>query len=259
MLTILKKAKRAIDVAMSPAKPKITAKEVHEDFYNEAKSLLAPIEEEVKRKSDRAKMLNETGLRSVSDYIECSDAAEKLSSRGNAEYYAGKYPNYKFISRNQIARLCKKYGLFFGEVSKYIGDIPQKNLNDLKIELDMLDFESIYTNHIGHQSTSHFEMRYGKDFLQNVIAAKGEQIKVGHIKSEHSEYDVLAHVSKYHKFSIAAQPSMFKIEKYDKVEDGVFIVDKDPIIFCEVNYGYLIITAWGDETNIPEIVNEKMN
>ncbi|ULT44109.1 hypothetical protein KRR40_12535 [Niabella defluvii] len=48
-----------------------------------------------------------------------------------------RYPNYKFITREEVNRLCEKYGLIFGRADKYTGDIPEKNL---------LEIEAFYVN-----------------------------------------------------------------------------------------------------------------
>jgi len=45
--------------------------------------------------------------------------------------YKVKYPNYKFILEPQLERVCEKYDLYVRPLEFFLGDIPEKNVQDL--------------------------------------------------------------------------------------------------------------------------------
>jgi hypothetical protein len=56
---------------------------------------------------------------------------------------------------------------------------------------------------------------------------------------------------------IVATPDL--IDKTGMRIQGIELVKDDPIVLQQVNGGYLIVTAWGNEANDEIIINEKMN
>jgi len=68
-------------------------------------------------------------------------------------------------------------------------------------------------------------------------------------------------VSQPPQYSIAAPEKDMEISSlYEKKGWRIFKkTPPDPVVFCKVRGGYLIITAWGDEASDEEVVNQKMN
>ena len=61
------------------------------------------------------------------------------------------------------------------------------------------------------------------------------------------------------KFQITAPLSHFDLEKTEiqnrEIKDKIEI--KDPIVSHKVNGGYIIVSVWDEEANIPEINNQE--
>jgi hypothetical protein len=83
--------------------------------------------------------LEEFGFKRAKDVVEVEEAAKAQAlAKDVAEkvaYYFKHYPFNKFITKEQVKDICKKYGLVFGKTEWYIGDIPKKN------QLEITDFK----------------------------------------------------------------------------------------------------------------------
>lgn len=258
MLQLFKRTRKA-PVQKAQSQTPVTAKEIHEDFYAEADRLLHSTDETLKKKADRYNQLCRAGFYNASDWKDCESAAEIMIHIEAAKRFSDKYPAYKFMSETQIQKLCEKYGLLFAHISLYKGDVPQKNLDAISaLSISNDDYDCIYANSYRY-SKEVFKENYGADKLDVVM--KGEQVflyetslHIGHTYKVHASLSEMS----ADLLSIVAAPDMMKLEN-TQIVSGYKIVDKDPIVFFKVAGGYLLVTAWGDEANIPEVVNEKLN
>jgi hypothetical protein len=109
---------------------------IHEDFDNaadefltKANEILAEGTKEMKPEVQTA--LENFGFKRAKDVVEIKEAAKaKAIAKDVAEkvsYFFEHYPFNKFITREQVKDICKKYGLVFGKTEWYVGDIPEKN------------------------------------------------------------------------------------------------------------------------------------
>lgn len=48
------------------------------------------------------------------------------------EHYKQNYPFQKFITENELDRICEKYNLIYAPVSNYIKNVPEKNLMEIE-------------------------------------------------------------------------------------------------------------------------------
>lgn len=232
----------------------VTAQQIHEDFYREAERLLQPFSEEMELKSARYDVLERFGLYSVKCYDECYQANFMKNNNSIARKYADKYPGYKFLTEQQVKDLCLKYGLCLGSTGSYKGDIPMKNLDELSLlKLDPKDYNCIYVSSLGFMDIAWIIGEYGEDVVDKIIAANGAMVPLGDGRYSGS----YCHHNRGNSF-VVAPPTMFSTENTTLVS-GYKLIDDDPIFLHQVTGGYLLITAWGDEAKIPEIVNEKMN
>lgn len=122
---------------------KMVAK-IHNEFntasdkaLEEAKSILANSEN---AKKEKMELLKELGFYNTKEYHEFVQVENKrLKAELTAEvlqYVRFTYPEYKFITRQDTEKICKKYNLVLGNVSQYKGFIPEKNLKQLKAFID---------------------------------------------------------------------------------------------------------------------------
>jgi hypothetical protein len=118
----------------------ITAKEIHADFYGaeerlyvEAIGLSKGTLVKNSSKADRLKKIGFGNAKPIKDDIELE---KKRSVSGHMihciEYFRTYYPQNKFITEAEVKILCEKYGLLLGDASSYIGDMPEKNLQDIE-------------------------------------------------------------------------------------------------------------------------------
>lgn len=132
--------------------PKVaTVEEIHKCFdeaqdriLDECDQILAdlkiPTETQVEKK---AKMLTELGFVN-SETVEQAKRLEENSKTikqkieitskqaETIKYFKQKYPFEKFITTEELDRICNKYNLIHAPVANYIKDIPEKNVLEMK-------------------------------------------------------------------------------------------------------------------------------
>ncbi len=236
-------------------KPKVYSsdiEEIHHAFESSSDKLLEEANEIFKRgeeKSvDKAKRLSnfgfsnarevKTGLTIVKE-VELTKETIKVIN-----YYRKKYPKYKFITEENVAKICGKYGLVCGETFSFKGFVPEKNLIDIEnFSLQKEDEEVL----IGSEDT-----------CSNVGSINWDGGKEAELYPS-----IRKRVTKTKPLFICAPlkdmnltnkriNSSYRLEEIPKVIP-------DPIVLKEVKGGFLIVTAWGDEASDPLVVNEKHN
>lgn len=58
-------------------------------------------------------------------------------------YYKSSYPFMKFLTVNELDRICDKYNLLHAPISNYIGDVPEKNLRDIETSQPLRNIDFI--------------------------------------------------------------------------------------------------------------------
>lgn len=222
--------------------------------------------------------VNANGLRQLREknqkIIEQNHNIEKAlnTAKSNAElvmYYMQTYPTMKFINHDVIRMLMNKYDLTLGPVSAYIGDIPIKNLLELKNSPVIKNTDLAGWNYIIKAES--------KDMPSNLTDLQKSLLKglfIGESQASISdEWDVryrvlcpylgitdLSSSNSANKFTVIklssanncvmAPHDCFDVSKFDS-----FIAKKDPVVFQFVNGGALVKTKWGLEANDPELQN----
>lgn len=119
-------------------------KKIAEDRKKEAESLKNPQKSEF---FDDAQFLDDLGFRNVSIVDQKNNykkTVEKInkerrqkshvseSIERNIELFTNIFPFHKFILYSQVIQICEDYNLYLGPVSFYKGNIPQKNIDEIK-------------------------------------------------------------------------------------------------------------------------------
>lgn len=197
------------------------------------------------------------------------------------EYYKFNYPMLKFLTIEELDRICDKYGLIYAHVSAYKKDVPEKNLKDIECAQLLKDIDVLqdikycvlkpHTNtmiigdtfagkrhfrqrkapyivnqHFGHFSSADEYMRNTYGFTQPYIV------------------DTVTNITeKRTGLFIAAPKSHFDLKGLNKKGKGFFNISiievKDPIVFRYVKGGVQVLTKWGLEAEDPMLVVDKMN
>lgn len=261
--------------------------EIHESFFTEVDRLLADAKilkstETTKQALiDKCKQLESLGFSQTKECIEAKEELDRIASINiensqkdhlcaAIEYFSVKYPNYKFITEDSVKKICAKYNLVYGEVSKYTGTVPDKNLKhivDFKIdeEDECAIEEDFYFGPFGDQSMRKIYMT-GKKLNDN---KKRKEIYLKEYKEEYYRAMMLHStrtrtVEQICPLEIAAPLKDFNMSgseikdfKISKIEIPDPVVLK-PVIFAGRKH-YLIVTAWGLEASDELVVNNKMN
>ena len=258
--------------------PNSIVAEIHEAFYTEVDKLLKSakvshaIETDKQDVIDKSKRLVNLGFRRTLDIRDAEVEQQRIrnleaENRSKKEliktinYFSEHYPYYKFITEESVKKLCKKYGLIYGSVSKYIGTVPEENLKQIEdFKINERDSCCRLTRTLqGHTMT---------DIVISFVDMKAheQQMKNEEKNNHYLTLDrVRNHVEKL-PLEIVAPVKDFnldnsEIKDFEITEKQVPI--PDPIVLQPVFYNnqkhYLIVTAWGDEASDPLVVNEKNN
>jgi hypothetical protein len=241
-----------------------TIEKIHRKFDTASEKALAEAREVLKtsaakdeKKIERFKKIGFTSGKPIKD---AREAETKIAAARNMidaiDYYAQHYPGYKFITESEIQKICKKYGLLYGDSSQYTGDIPEKNLQEIEAftlrEEDYTeDFSSVWGGSFLRESMR--QMMFGYRWRMD-----GDRVSV-----ELDNEAPLQTDSPKSKpaFKICAPKTDFNTIGYE-VKDGYKLI-YDPIVIQPVSRkginGGLIISKWGLEGEDESLVNEKMN
>ena len=254
MLNFLKKKKTVASVAA-------TIDKIHNEFDSASEKLLKEAREIIAKnksasKGDRLKALGFT----IASPVQQSEENKKKEELAKLiEYYSVYYPNNKFITEEMVKAICEKYGLMFGDVSYYKGDVPEKNVKEM---------EAFVLRDEDKEKTSNLDDYYRRQQMQLQAQFLGAQnnimgrFSIRGLGSAPTPYDgpptqIVERVIKP-SFKICAPEKDFDT-RYLTVRDG-YKLEYDPIVLQPVKGGMLLVTKWGmPESEDELIVNEKMN
>jgi hypothetical protein len=133
---------------------RITAAEIHAEMYELATAdLLEPagFAEEEPVESERVKTLKKLGFTGHPEYEEFTTRwrsyqnNKRNADRGQEIYrkrmsISLRFPQYKFIAQDTLAKVMDKYGLILCATREFIGDIPEKNMLEMARFADQTQF-----------------------------------------------------------------------------------------------------------------------
>ena len=146
-------------------------------------------------------------------------------------YYKKTYPTLHFITSKRRKAICEKYGLVMGPVSAYIKNVPEINLDEIIKAQKLLKEKDLihqYTDRYGDKNSISYK---------NIPALPDQYLKT----VEPHELSIVAPLEDFNRKHLKLN-SDYEL-KYEI---------KDPVVFQEVNGGYLILTMWGKEATYPE-------
>ena len=272
MFNFRKKAQQLnqeIKRAFEPAKDSNTLiAEIHEEFdssterlLNEAKGILAK-----STNTDKGEALRKLGFTnskpSVEAALDIKIKKEKQELAENIQYFQQWYPNNKYITEAEVEKICKKYGLLCGEAQYYIGDVPDKNVQEMACfklrekdcivhELGWFKRENSIAGYSFFMSCLPGEGQYGwiqeGSRFMGMLNIESDTTKKHHY--ERPSFKICATVKDF-------DTNNMRIDKGYRLEQNL----PDPIVLQPVKGGYLIVSKWGlpEEAN-NELINEKLN
>ena len=242
--------------------------EIHETFYTEVDRLLAEanvgnsLETDKQHLIDKCNRLKSLGFTATKEVCDAENEIKRLNklkeeNKVKSElieainYFAVKYPNYKFITDESVKKICQKYGLVHGDITQYIGTVPDKNLKEMEL-FNIEKSDSAY-------------------FTQTIY---GSVIGVRTLDKKYisqSQYDSMSMASRFNSreergkcvLEIAAPIRDFDMRNMEVVDFKVKPMEIDPVVMKPVLFKgkkyNLIVTAWGNESEDEMVVNQKMN
>lgn len=233
-----------------------------DDLLKQAEKILADniIPESQRLKAENLRRL---GFTSTKDVRVLNDLDRKTDeSRRTAEtiiHYRQKYPFLKFLTTQELDKICNKFGLVHAEVRHYIGDVPEKNLQEIQDaqKLEIADYPyagrpAVFVNHkTGQKKHFHYEWEIYVDEPKILDEVKNKKDWVFDHDANKTFYP---HPATVKPLSIAAPKAMFNVTS-NMVQVGNELVTKDPIVFRYVRGGIQVLSKWGLEASDPSLLN----
>jgi hypothetical protein len=241
--------------------------EIHHEFETAADKLLQEaasiIAEAATKDTTKINRLEALGFKQAGQVTELRPLLQKAElSKEQVElvnYYKRNYPFNKFITEEQVKAICYKYNLVCGDVDRFKGFVPEKNLREIeRFELKKNDYSYMF---------SYTKKESYSDEFMNETQAKAFVERRGWtwsdlMRVEKSAMDRFSTVMKVkQKLQICAPVKDMDISGLELIE-GYKLEKKhipDPVVLQPVNGGYIILAAWGDEASDPLVVNEINN
>lgn len=271
--------------------------QIHMEFFTAADLLVEEAKSVLKQaeslNAQKVKRLISLGFKNAKQVQEVEPVMKK-AELGEEQiklirYYQHNYPLNKFITEEQVKQICYKYNLVCGDVSRYKGFVPEKNLREIErfklkdqeastmiieayapsgnsigtftaqgVELKRLKGEAYW--HIYKKSGDKYEYSFQQDSESTLPFMYGSD------RSNLFGLQEMGYISAIrvcnHSLQICA-PVKDMDTRGLEIKDGYKLSEKihipDPVVLQPVKGGYLILTAWGDEASDPIVVNQINN
>lgn len=246
------KTKKAVAVKSA----QVIIAEIHNEFDTSVERLLAQAKELASGyDKDEVRTLRELGFTKSANVSEMKKAEKATRAADRALYFQQYYPFQKFITIDEVERICKKYNLLCGPVFDFTGKIPKKNIAEISSfklrQDDMVKYGCNYYNNAQSQSAysgSNMSISLKKTNIYGYMNA-------WYVFNHTPEDQKIAYENRPMK--ICAPHTDFELHG-KQVREGFMIVD-DPIVLQEVEGGYLVVSKWGLEAADELLVNGKVN
>ncbi len=196
--------------------------------------------------------------------------------------YKIKYPTNRFIDHVELVNIIKKYSLVVSSTENFIGQIPERNIKAIasfKLKEEDIRYVSGKPGVIG---------RWVRDMEAEAIIEKeskkreenGDFHYTSHMRRESpqkfiNDGSVNFSLSKeqpqprrdswetfntnQNSLIVVGTSDQFDMQRVEAEKNSLRILDNDPIVLCPVEYGYLIVTMWGEEANFQEVKDNSLN
>lgn len=260
--------------------------EIHNEFLTAGDRILEEANAillEAKAKSvEKGKRLAAAGFKNVPEAVEAIKVERKIvTTKETADlvhYYQQNYPMNKFITEDQVKKICEKYGLVCGEISMYKGFVPENKL----FEIERFSLKNVDKNIRGLLGSKYIIDGFSESVFDENIGYVNESELLGY--AQKNEAYIIASGKPDYAYASEQLISQFigkwgyvKVSKVDtglkicaplkdmeiprgKEVKGYKIQDiPDPVVLQPVKGGYLIVAAWGDEASDEIVVNQINN
>jgi hypothetical protein len=244
-----------------------TIEKIHADFDN-AEAILKEISQEREaaataltvpqedKEHEDGKFLQSIGFnnttlaKKVKDFNDLSSTVSKQKKRGievsnniseTVKIYQDIFPFHKFILYSQVIQICEKYNLCLGPASFFKGEIPQKNIDELK----QFPFEKWKEEHTDKMLYFAIE----KAICEQPNGTDSKAIS-NYICAPKNEFDMEGKAMVGREIYDKTRRDSLETTKLPKIER----LPKDPIVLLPVKTkigepGFIVVTKWGIEAD----------
>lgn len=266
-------------------------KEIHNEFdtaqdklLEQARSIISSTT--ISHKGERLSALGFINTEPAKSYEANKQILVKTKSQADIiMHYKQSYPFLKFITEDELERICNKYSLVFASVERYNKDVPDKNIKEIETAPPLLSCDKAedkiyctltkdggfsWVNADGSGWCGIWGKQWyripkridGQHFSSQYHANAYLQSKLG-FTSTYLVSSVQNYIEDRQGLFIAAPPSHFNLDGLQKSKSGYFNFSftevKDPIVFRYCRGGVQVLSKWGLEASDELLVNEINN
>lgn len=241
----------------------VTVAEIHNAFDTAVDELINKAINIAARDEEKYNILSDMGFSNASPVKKISQQMEERKTQKQVSkwtsYYREHYPLNKFITQELVESVCKKYSLVLGEAISYIGDVPNKNANEInRFKLRTEDFSYYICQ--WHVKSDKFGSGYAPvNFKEDGSVWGYKYTPAGAGVTSFIKHEEDKNCSYKPPFRICAPQKDFNMEGSKIASDGFSIEPEDPVVLQPVSGGYLIVSKWGDEASDKDLVNQIEN
>ncbi len=226
----------------------LVSKEV-EDFESQNKEIL-----------EKATLAKKLGFKNVpvaklAKEINTQTATKKKSIELQQEeieltkQYSLEYPMYKFVPERIFEEVRNNYNLFTSETSRYIKEIPQKNLEEIVNFIPLVKPVWELTSKGAFGNTK---------FIEKYTSYKEAKEAKARMSNSYQSF-IYFEVQEKAMFEITAPIDHFDLKDSTITNRQITTKVEDPIVTYQVKGGRIIVSVWDREAEIPEIRNNILN
>jgi hypothetical protein len=258
-----------------------TAKEIQQELLSSQEALIHEANTILKNAEDNvthAKSLAILGFSGSAAVLE-KRMAEAKAMADLVDMYSFEYPGLKFIPAAAMANVCQKYGLAIGHVSYYIGEVPPWALAQIAANKRHIKTKNVF-NEQQYRDAMEVEMKKRTEAGQSgvLFSQSGNSCHhygengggvsgwMGYRFPQPGEevFDREHGMQTVPDLDIAAPMRDMSIHKNEEVVDGQIVrkpipMSLNPIVCIPVKGGYIVLAAWGEEGQDPQVFNATSN
>lgn len=259
--------------------PKVV-EQIHNEFYSAGEELLKEALLVINNNEtliDKAERLENIGFKNSLEVKKASVIRLPKVVADLVQYYQQKYPFNKFITEDQVKKICNKYKLVCAPIENYKGFVPENKLNQIENfgldasdnEVDLIEITKAWNTGVKfgdflnrNRGANHIHRELGLKLIPSNHPALYWQ-RGGLFSVTHGSIDT-GYVEKYKvynrtKMVICAPKKDMELNGLERVGlfflSGITVTAPDPVVLQPVKGGYLIVAAWGDEASDEIVVN----
>ena len=178
--------------------------------------------------------------------------------------YSLEFPMYKFVPERIFKEVRDNYDLYTAEPSRYIKEIPSKNVEEIKnfmpLAKEKWEVREVLTHSLPTIFGGGMDFREVTFSLETFYSEDDARVFLKE-NQPHMGSRARLRLSKIDTFQITAPIDHFNLNNVEimgrEIREKIQVLD--PIVTHKVDGGYIIVSVWDKEAEIPEIKNNILN